>query len=109
MAFGVFIHRSDSIYDDSPAERYQAPAQYLSRAKPTVGNWIIYYEPPKVPNTRGYFAVAKVERIVPDPSAAGMYLALIEPGSYLDFSTPVPFPDAGGPIEHGVLNREIIV
>src|SRR5437588_352128 len=31
MGFGVFIHRSDSIYDDSPAERYQFPSQYLGR------------------------------------------------------------------------------
>jgi putative restriction endonuclease len=106
MAFGVFIHRSDSIYDDSPAEQYQFPAQYLSRAQPTEGDWIIYYEPRKVPGTRGYFAVAKVERIIPDPSASGMYLALIEPGSYLDFANPVPFGGPQGPIETGVLNEE---
>jgi hypothetical protein len=31
VAFGVFIHRSDSIYEDSPAERYQFPSQYLAR------------------------------------------------------------------------------
>ncbi len=37
--------------------------------------------------------------------APGMYLALIEPGSYLDFATPVPFADADGQIiERGVLN-----
>jgi putative restriction endonuclease len=106
MAFGVFIHRSDSTYDDSPAERYQFPAQYLSRAQPTEGDWIIYYEPRKVPGTRGYFAVAKVERIIPDPSTSGMYLALIEPGSYLDFANPVPFAGPQGPIETGVLNEE---
>ncbi|MDF7773768.1 HNH endonuclease [Sphingomonas sp. AOB5] len=106
MAFGVFIHRSDSIYDDSPAERYQFPAQYLSRAQLTEGDWIIYYEPRKVPDTRGYFAVAKVERIIPDPSTSGMYLALIEPGSYLDFANPVPFAGPQGPIETGVLNEE---
>ncbi|MEP9358096.1 HNH endonuclease [Sphingomonas sp. KR3-1] len=106
MAFGVFIHRSDSIYDDSPAERYQFPAQYLGRAQPTEGDWIIYYEPRKVQATRGYFAVAKVERIIPDPSAPGMYLALIEPGSYLDFANPVPFAGPEGPIETGVLNEQ---
>jgi putative restriction endonuclease len=105
MAFGVFIHRTDSIYDDSPAERYQFPAQYLGRAQPSTGDWILYYEPRKVPNTRGYFAVAKVERIIPDPSAPGMYLALMEPGSYLDFASPVAFADAEGPIERGVLNE----
>jgi len=105
MAFGVFIHRFDSIYDDTPAERYQFPPQYLGRAQAYLGDWIVYYEPRKVPNTRGYFAVAKVEGIVPDPSAPGMYLALIEPGSYLDFATPVPFASSeGSVIELGVLN-----
>ena len=105
MSFGIFIHRSDSIYDDTPAERYQFPKQYLERASACVGDWIIYYEPRKVANTRGYYAVAKVERIIPDPSAPGMYIALIEPGSYLDFATPVAFDDGNGPIERGVLNE----
>ena len=105
MAFGVFIHRSDSIYDDSPAERYQFPSQYLGRAQGFVGDWILYYEPRKVRGTRGYFAVAKVQEILPDPSAPGMYLALIEAGSYLDFPNPVPFSDADGPIERGLLNE----
>lgn len=104
MTFGVFIHRADSIYDDRPAERYQFPSQYLSRVQATVGDWIIYYEPRKAAGTRGYFAVAKVERVVPDPSIAGMYLALIEPGSYLDFANPVPFSGPDGLVERGVLN-----
>lgn len=106
MAFGVFIHRSDSIYDDTPAEKYQFPKQYLDRARACIGDWIVYYEPRKVIGTKGYYAVAKVERIISDPSAPDMYLALIEPGSYLDFATPVPFADATGPIERGVLNDE---
>jgi len=106
MGFGVFIHRSDSIYDDSPAERYQFPRQYLSRVEPCIGNWIVYYEPRKVTATRGYFAIAKVEHVVPDPTAADMYLALIEPGSYLDFAKPVPFNDRNGVVERGLLNAE---
>jgi putative restriction endonuclease len=106
MGFGVFIHRSDSIYDDSPAERYQFPSQYLRRVEACVGSWIIYYEPRKAAETRGYFAVAKVSQIIPDPSVSGMYLALIEPGSYLDFANPVPFNGPRGPIEQGVLNDQ---
>ncbi|SEC69748.1 putative restriction endonuclease [Rhizobiales bacterium GAS188] len=105
MGFGVFIHRSDSIYDDSPAERYQFPRQYLGRVEACVGDWIVYYEPRKIAETRGYFAIAKVERVIPDPTAPGMFLALIEPGSYLDFANPVPFSDAEGVIERGVLNQ----
>jgi putative restriction endonuclease len=106
MGFGVFIHRADSIYDDSPAERYQFPSQYLRRAEGFVGDWIVYYEPSKVPETRGYFAVAKVRQIIPDPGAAGMYIAVIEPGSYLDFVNPVPFRGPTGLIETGVLNAD---
>lgn len=106
MAFGIFIHRADSIYQDSPAEQYQFPRQYLTRVEACIGDWIIYYEPRKVPETRGYFAVAKVMQVIPDPSAADMYLALIEPGSYLEFARPVPFADETGTVvERGVLNE----
>jgi putative restriction endonuclease len=106
MGYGIFIHRSDSIYDDSPAERYQFPSQYLGRVQSCVGDWIIYYEPRKVANTRGYFAMAKVQQVIPDPGTPSMHLALIEPASYLDFVNPVPFNDASGVIEQGVLNEE---
>ena len=104
MAHCVFMHKANSIYDDIPAERYQFPAQYLGRAEPCIDDWIVYLEPSKVRNSRGYFAVAKVERIVPDPTAPGMFLALIEPGTYLDFIRAVPFSGPEGPIERGVLN-----
>ena len=106
MGFGVFIHRSDSIYEDTPAEQYQFPSQYLRRVEACVEDWIIYYEPRKVAETRGYFAIAKVREIISDPGAPGMYLALIEPGSYLDFANPVAFNGATGPIEQGVLNDQ---
>ncbi len=99
MGFGVFIHRLDSIYDDSPAEQYQFPGQYRGRVEACIGDWIVYYEPRKVVETRGYFAMAKVSRVIPDPNVSGMYLALIEPGSYLDFANPVPFNGPTGPIE----------
>ncbi|TFV76392.1 restriction endonuclease [Bradyrhizobium frederickii] len=106
MGFGVFIHRSDSIYDDSPAERYQFPSQYLRRVEACVNDWIIYYEPRKVAETRGYFAIARVQQVIPDPAIPGMYLALMEPGSYLDFVNPVPFSGTAGPFERGVLNEQ---
>lgn len=105
MGFAVFIHRADSIYDDSPAQRYQFPRQYLSRVASAVGDWIIYYEPVKVRESRGYFAAARVQKIAPDPTQPGMYLALIEAGTYLDFVRPVPFQSADGPIERGLLNE----
>jgi putative restriction endonuclease len=106
MAFGVFIHRPDSIYDDSPAERYQFSRQYLGRASSCVGDWIVYYEPRRSATSRGYYAIARLEKVVPDPKAPGMYLGLIEPGSYLDFAVAVPFRDEQGPVERGLLNAQ---
>ena len=105
MTRGVFLHREDSIYRDLPAEQYQFPKQYLSRASQFVGDWIIYYEPRRGPTAKGYYAVARVERIIPDRSATGMHLALIEPGSYLDLERPVPFKGHDGYAERGVLNE----
>lgn len=105
MPHCIFMHKADSIYEDVPAERYQFPKPYFSRAQQCVGDWIVYLEPSKVRGSRGYFAVARVEAIVPDPTAADMYLALIAPGTYLDFASGVPFRGPDGPIERGVLNE----
>jgi putative restriction endonuclease len=102
----VFIHRADSIYEDHPETQYQFPAMYLDRAARFVGDWILYYEPAKVRNSRGYFAIARVERIVPDPTKSAMHLALIEPGSYLSFERPVPFTGPEGRPERGVVNPQ---
>ena len=106
MAFGVFIHRSDSIYDDIPSERYQFPKQYLSRVQQCEDDWIVYLEPSKVKETKGYFAVAKVQKVIADPRKQDMFLAIIEPGTYLDFGDPVPFRDNTSIVELGLLNDQ---
>lgn len=105
MGYCVFLHRPDSRYDDEPETKYQFPKQYLGRASQAEGDWIVYYEPQKG-GGRGYFAIARVERIVPDPTAPDMFLALIQPGSYLPFERNVPFRTAEGVIERGVLNEQ---
>ena len=105
MAKGVFLFRSDSIYEDSPEERYHFPSQYLSRASQFVGDWVLYFEPVKA-GSRGYHAAARVSRIIPDPSTSGMYFALIEAGSYLPFEQDVAFRVEGTVVEHGLLNDE---
>lgn len=104
MAFSVFIHRADSVYDDSPATQYQFPRQYLSRVSASIGDWIVYYEPTKVPGSKGYNAIARVERVVPDPKTEVMYLALMS--DYLDFINPVPFIIEDGLAETGLLNDQ---
>jgi len=98
------MHRTDSIYDDVPSEQYQFPKQYLTRVQQCEGDWIVYLEPSKVKNTKGYFAVAKVQDVVSDPRNADMHLAVIEPGTYLDFGDPVPFRDGETIVETGLLN-----
>ena len=105
MGFGVFIHRADSVYEDDPARQYQFPAMYYSRASKFVGDWVVYYEPTKVRRSKGYYAIAKVADIVPDPTAADMFLALVEPGSYLEFPSPVPYVSEDGHVETGLLNE----
>ena len=104
MANGVFIHREDSIYRDTPAERYHFPKSYLSRARKCVSDWILYYEPVKVRNTKGYWAVAKVAAIVPDPDDQNMFYAMIEPGEFVQFGSNVPFTIDGVVVEQGLLN-----
>jgi putative restriction endonuclease len=106
MAFGVFIHRADSMYKDSPATQYQFSKLYLSRASAFIGDWVIYYEPVKVPRSRGYYAMAQVAAVVPDPADAKMYLAVIEPLSFMQFPTPVPFALEDGLAETGLLNDD---
>lgn len=105
MGYCVFMLRPDSIYDDNPSVQYQFPKQYLGRASQAVGDWVVYLEPGKVVRSRGYFGIARVTGIIPDPKSDGMYLALIEPGSYLDFARSVPFKQPSfGPVEQGLLN-----
>jgi len=105
MSYGVFIHRADSIYDDRPAERYQFPKRYLSQVQSLVGCWIIYLEPRRAKRPRGYFAVAKVKAVECDLRSEDMYQATMEPGSYCEFSSPVPFSSDAGVIESGILNE----
>lgn len=104
MANGVFIHREDSRYNDTPAHRYHFPKQYLGRAQQCVGDWIVYYEPIKVRNSKGYWAMARVERIEPDTDKPGMYYAIIDTPSFIEFGTNLPFASDGIPIERGLLN-----
>ena len=105
MAYGVFLHRTDSIYEDIPAEQYQFPKQYLSRALQFVGDWVVYLEPSKVKNSLGYFAIAKVQEIIPDPNHDDMFIAIIEANSYLDFGKSVPFRNGDQINERGLLNE----
>lgn len=94
----VLLHKADSIYEDVPDERYDFPRAYLKAVEEGVGDWVIYYEPVKA-GARGYFAAAKIRQVIPKPGVVGRYLALIEPGSYLEFDQEVPRLRDGRPFE----------
>ena len=98
MSKAVFLHRADSIYDDRPAEQYEFPQRYLKVAEASVGDWIIYYEPVRA-GPRGYFAVAKIADVIPKPGAVGLFLALVEPGTFLRFDREIPRLRDGVPWE----------
>ncbi|MDC8753505.1 HNH endonuclease [Erythrobacter sp. sf7] len=106
MAFGVFMHKDGSIYDDIPEVHYQFKEYHLPRVEPLVGNWVVYLEPAKVKDSKGFFAVARVNDIIPDPEISGRYRALIEPGSYLPFWPTVPREVDGQPIERDCYNAQ---
>jgi putative restriction endonuclease len=94
----VLLHKADSIYEDEPDRVYDFPQAYLKAITEAVGDWIIYYEPKKA-GPRGYFAVAKIQQVIPKPNVAGRYLALIEPESFLLFDENVPRLENGRPWE----------
>lgn len=101
----VFVIGSHSIYADEPDRFYRFPQRWLNAAARSVGQWIVYQEPRRA-GPRGYYAVARVEQIVRDPADAKMYLALIEPGSYLEFGRDVPFQLDGQAVERGLLDAD---
>ncbi len=101
----VFVIGSHSIYDDEPDRFYRFPQRWLNAAARSIGQWIVYQEPRRA-GRRGYYAVARVEQIIRDPSDPDIYLGLIEPGSYLEFGKDVAFQLDGYAIERGLLNPD---
>ena len=102
---GVFVIGSHSMYRDEPDRFYRFPPRWLRNASRTVGQWIVYQEPRRA-GDRGYYAAAKIEQIVRDPADPAMYLALIVPGSYLEFGRDVAFQLDGAAVERGLLNSD---
>ncbi|MBK0398630.1 HNH endonuclease [Limibaculum sp. M0105] len=92
MTKAVFQHKADSIYDDTPWERYEFPKRYLRDVEKTKGDWIVYYEPRSAEGNQGrlrYFATARVTDVGPSTSHPEMFMAHIDPSSYVEFARPV--------------------
>jgi putative restriction endonuclease len=99
---GVLVVGSHSIYKDEPERFYRLGPKWLTAISKLVGSWIIYQEPRRA-GPRGYYATARIKSVVADPVDDAMYLALIEPGSFLEFGRDVPFQLDGRAIEQGLL------
>ncbi len=99
----VFIASSHSAYDDRPGEVYHFPNRnYLSVAVKTVGDWVIFYQGRRG-GVSGYYAVQRVEKIVPDPTDPTHSYAILDRASLLSFERPVPrFRANDAPYETGL-------
>ena len=95
MAKAVFMHKAGSGYRDQLEKHYHFPKMYLSRAEPSIGDWIVYYRPGKGKMDRVYTAIAEVESIAPDPESEKHHYAHLKSGSYLAFDNPVPIKTDG--------------
>lgn len=103
MVKAVLIQSTHAPYRDAPGRHYHFPKRpYLGVLARAVGDWVVFYEGRRGDN-RGYHAVARIERIVDDPTDPTHGFALLEPGTYLTFPNEVPRlrPD-GRPWETGL-------
>ncbi len=76
-----------------------------------MGDWIIYYEPRRVSvnlSSRGglqsYFAVARVDNILPDANKADHFYAYVS--GYLEFDFPVPFKQMDRYLESAIQRED---
>lgn len=85
--------RPDTEYDDDIVRRYHFPNLYLSEARRSIGDWVVYREPRRGGGRQGYVAVARVTRIAADPSDPGSSYAHV--AHYLAFDAAVPLRREG--------------
>ncbi|WP_137897093.1 HNH endonuclease [Sphingomonas sp. 2SG] len=91
---GVFEISGTSRYDDLIAERYHFPRVYLRVAERFVGDWIVYRETGSDGGRKAYVAVARVQRIDPDPNDSGLFYARV--ADFLELGHAVPYRDNDG-------------
>lgn len=102
MVEAVYIASSHSAYKDRPGEWYHFPKIYLNDVARTVGDWVIFYQGRRG-GVSGYYAVQRVEKVVPDQADPTHYYAMFDRGSELGFERPVPrFRADGTPYEPGL-------
>lgn len=103
MAKIVLISNQNTQYKDRPGEVYHFPNRnYLTTVAKAVGDWVVFYQSRRggVP---GYYAVQRIDRIVPDSTDKAHSFAMLDRASELSFERTVPRlrPD-GRPYETGL-------
>lgn len=93
------------IGSDQPDRFLRLSQRWLDAAAQSVGQWIVCEQDPR-DGTRGYFATAKVEQVVRDPTDPAMYLALIEPGTFLEFGRDVPLDSRSAAMVRPISDEE---
>lgn len=89
----VFDVRAGSKYDDDITGRYHFPSRYLAAAERARGDWVLFRETRRGGGGNSYFAMARIDRIEPDPTTPGHHYAFLT--DYREFVAPVPFARDG--------------
>ena len=98
----VFDTKPGSGYDDHEGESYHFPNRYLSTAQSRVGDWVLYRKPRRGEGQPGYFGVARLRAIEPDPRDPKHSYARLE--RYLAFDAVVPQEDSDGQPYEAILD-----
>lgn len=113
LAKAIFTTKVNPAYDDLPEFHYHFPRTYLRQAEAALGDWIVYYEPrrssPELSSSGGrqaYFATARLQSIVADPTTPDHFYAYVDTATYLDFDHPVPFKDGEHYYESGLRKED---
>jgi putative restriction endonuclease len=102
---GLFLLPAIPGVDEAPEHGYLLPARWLRTATRMIGQWVIY-QAPEPEDGGDYVAVARIERIDPDPARKGWSVARIESGTFLEFGRVVSFRHDGLPVERGLLGAD---
>lgn len=90
MAKIVLISNQNTHYKDEPGEWYHFPNRtYQSTVEKAVGDWVVFYQS-RAGGVPGYYAVQRIDKIVPDPTDPTHSFALLDRASELSFERIVP-------------------
>ena len=106
MVNAVFIHKTNSGYDDLAGVQYHFPKRYLSRVEKTIGDWVIMWEPRSNGGRMAYHSVQRVASVIQDYQNDGHYYAVFDRHSELNFDYDVPREIDGRALEVSLQGKD---